>query len=273
MKRGRAENRCWSQWPRLTVWPARASSGQRFPGVQARPIRSTGKVGTDTRRWTYSFNVSLHRILDEAGLFRGEKIEEKRKTRGKWRPLIKSFLPDIVIVPSPSRLDVRLIMASSIKPRENQKPISVRIEHKWKGERRERREGREEEKGGRGKCEGIPSMVLKKYNPPHGLSVNFKTFVYSRLVRQAGIEENEKKRKEAASIKRSGRPFAVTPIDASRVSSLSVLDSRFGSWKKVCGGGCKPEDGFEGCERVVRGLYPANGTLGVFPENPLVFII
>lgn len=117
----------------------------------------------------------------------------------------------------------------------------------------------------------IPSMVLKKYNPPHALSVNFKTFVYSRLVRQAGIEENEKKR--SGLHKAIGETLAVTPIDASRVSPLSVLDSRFGSWKKVCGGGCKPEDGFEGCERVVRDLYPANGTLGVFPENPLVFII
>lgn len=29
----------------------------------------------------------------------------------------------------------------------------------------------------------------------------------------------------------------------------------------------------KGAERVVRGLYPANGTLGVFPKNPLVFII
>lgn len=168
-----------------------------------------------------------------------------------------------MIVPSPESARCEINRGFFDQAVENQKPISVRIEHKWKGERREKKKKEGEMR--------IPSMVLKKYNPPHALSVNFKTFVYSRLVRQAGIEENEKKRSSLH--KAIGETLAVTPIDASRVSPLSVLDSRFGSWKKVCGGGCKPEDGFEGCERVVRGLYPANGTLGVFPENPLVFII
>lgn len=74
-----------------------------------------GRLGTDTRRWTYTVSMFLCiGFWAKPGVCSaGRRWAKKEKTRGKWRPLIKSFLPDIVIVPSP---DVRLIVASSIEP-------------------------------------------------------------------------------------------------------------------------------------------------------------
>ena len=72
-----------------------------------------GRLGTDTRRWTFQCFFASDSGRSRGFVPRGEDGRKKKKREESGRPLIKSFLPDIVIVPSP---DVRLIVASSIEP-------------------------------------------------------------------------------------------------------------------------------------------------------------